>query len=1065
MKKFLSMLLCLALIVSAVPIVVYGDATLAAQPTTAPAELTQTLIADNSPITIGDIGVTEDDAFYTVSVPFTTESAPDQMTLFVYDVTNVIGNTDGVPEYSSETPVAYINQYAGEASGTYNFKLDKAKYSSDSVLAVKIGGTDIETPASKLAYLFGQNAPTPTPAQPTAVPATPTPTVAPTASPTTAPVQPTTAPAEPTTAPETPTQTPSNSTPSPGGFLEPEEGSAGLSEHIKIALSGENQEIQTYYFEPVPGEVSVPDTFGTDFMKLYHKEGSVPKLGEASKSNGEMGRVIMRAGTMADFEIDLNNVLAVKVPYDSELQIGAGQNAGSDGATLSINVQTGLEINNPTKTSLEYVADKNGDTIVGQTYPARAGDIVYLWFDGSNGTFVSVTFLPINNGESTPSPTPTPTVAPTATPTPTPVVTPTPTPTPTTAPVQPTTAPATPAPATPTPGEETTPAPATPTPTPTTAPTPTQTPIQPTPTVTPTPTSQPIVLTGIQIKTPPKESKVLEGTPLNIDGLVIEAKYSNDSVQQIEDYTLTGFDSNTLGVQDITVEYKGFKTTFQITVIPKSLTGIEIIQKPNKRSYIQGEDLDTTGMVVTALYNNGTAEEIKEYNVSGYDRNKIGTQIINVSYEEFVASFTVVVSEKQSDEAVVEAPKINISSFIGGKTVTLTCATEGAEIYYTSYTSNNTPQDKNLILYNGPISITETTTIKAVAILGDKQSKTVSGRISVSQVSPPEPSPENDSKLTAGTIITLRSATSGAMIYYTTDEDSDPATNGIKYSGGIAITSDVTIKAIAVKDGYRNSEVAEYKYTVQGGEPGTASVSVGSATGKAGDNISVPIYLFTDDDTGITSYRFTVKYEADSFDYLSVTPAEGVKASNLFTSVDDNAITVIYKGDAIENGEVCNINLLALASDTDREYPVSIVKDSVKIGDKEYNVDIADGKITLEGSANSKLESNVVLTDENGQDIGEGSKPTGDVTANVTLENTGGQSEQGPTIVKIIMAVYDRNGCMIDISIMDADLSDLNYVFTNTVTIPPGTEVGDIKLMIWNGLSDMNPMTEASRLL
>lgn len=56
------------------------------------------------------------------------------------------------------------------------------------------------------------------------------------------------------------------------------------------------------------------------------------------------------------------------------------------------------------------------------------------------------------------------------------------------------------------------------------------------------------------------------------------------------------------------------------------------------------------------------------------------------------------------------------------------------------------------------------------------------------------------------------SAESGATIYYTLD-DSDPKTNGVVYADAITLTQTTTIKAIAVKTGANDSEVAEATYT------------------------------------------------------------------------------------------------------------------------------------------------------------------------------------------------------------------------------------------------------------
>ncbi len=655
-------------------------------------------------------------------------------------------------------------------------------------------------------------------------------------------------------------------------------------------------------------------------------------------------------------------------------------------------------------------------------------------------------------------PTPTPTAVP---PTPTPTAVP-PTPTPTAVPPTPT---PTAVPPTPTP----TAAPPTPTPT-AVPPTPTPTAVPPTPTPTtapPTATPAPVI-TGIRIKAQPSATTVVEGTALDTTGLKVEAVYSDGRTEEITDYTLSGYDMNKIGAQTITVEYNGFTATFGMTVKQKSIIALAITQKPDKRSYIEGEQLDLNGMVITALYDNNTSEEITNYSVSGYSPDSIGTQLITVSYGGAQISFTVTVEAKPVITGTAETPKLSIASFIGGKSVTLTSATEGANIYYTT---DGTAPSTSSHLYTGPITLTETATIKAIAAkAGMNDSKTASGKITVSAVETPASS-HAGGLLDAGTVITLKTATSGAMIYYTTD-GSTPTTESARYNGSIAVTKAVTVKAIAVKDGYRSSGVFEASYTVPEIKPDSAAISIGSASGAAGDVLSLPVYVFMDDESGITDYRFTVTYDASMFEYTSVTPAEGASASDLFTSVNGGSITILYSGVPIESGEVCNINLTALKSAVDNSYNVAIDKDSVRIKTENsgtFDIEVMDGTINLEGSVNSNLDKvtgDVVLTDEEGNDITDKSEVKGDVTANVTLENIEEPAESGGSVVvNIIMAVYDRNDCLVSMSVMDADLSDLNYVFMHSINIPDGVEVGNIKMMIWNGLSDISPMAAASTIL
>ena len=72
----------------------------------------------------------------------------------------------------------------------------------------------------------------------------------------------------------------------------------------------------------------------------------------------------------------------------------------------------------------------------------------------------------------------------------------------------------------------------------------------------------------------------------------------------------------------------------------------------------------------------------------------------------------------------VEAPVISTGGMTFFRTnqceVTITCATEHVTIYYTD--DGSTPRMDDDYLYTGPITITDTTTFKAVAVIGDIQS-------------------------------------------------------------------------------------------------------------------------------------------------------------------------------------------------------------------------------------------------------------------------------------------------------------------------------------------------------
>jgi len=63
--------------------------------------------------------------------------------------------------------------------------------------------------------------------------------------------------------------------------------------------------------------------------------------------------------------------------------------------------------------------------------------------------------------------------------------------------------------------------------------------------------------------------------------------------------------------------------------------------------------------------------------------------------------------------------------------------------------------------------------------------------------------------------VTITSTTSGAIIRYTTDGSVPTESNGTVYSGAINVTTSTTLKAIAYKTGWSDSDVSSSTYTIQ----------------------------------------------------------------------------------------------------------------------------------------------------------------------------------------------------------------------------------------------------------
>ena len=129
--------------------------------------------------------------------------------------------------------------------------------------------------------------------------------------------------------------------------------------------------------------------------------------------------------------------------------------------------------------------------------------------------------------------------------------------------------------------------------------------------------------------------------------MVVTAYYNNDTSAAVTAYTVSGY-SSTPGTKTITVSCGGKTASFEVTVTAKSLTSIAITSKPSKLTYLEGESFSTSGMVVTAYYNNDTSVAVTAYTVSGYSSIP-GTKTITVSYGGKTATFTVTVKSRVPD--------------------------------------------------------------------------------------------------------------------------------------------------------------------------------------------------------------------------------------------------------------------------------------------------------------------------------------------------------------------------------------------------------------------------------
>ena len=94
----------------------------------------------------------------------------------------------------------------------------------------------------------------------------------------------------------------------------------------------------------------------------------------------------------------------------------------------------------------------------------------------------------------------------------------------------------------------------------------------------------------------------------------------------------------------------------QVTVNEKIMTGIKVVNAPTKTDYIEGNTFDPTGMVVHAVYNNGSEETISDYEI-GTAKLSLGQSVVSLSYNGKTCTVPISIRAKQLlSIAVSKAP-------------------------------------------------------------------------------------------------------------------------------------------------------------------------------------------------------------------------------------------------------------------------------------------------------------------------------------------------------------------------------------------------------------------------
>lgn len=263
---------------------------------------------------------------------------------------------------------------------------------------------------------------------------------------------------------------------------------------------------------------------------------------------------------------------------------------------------------------------------------------------------------------------------------------------------------------------------------------------------------------------------------------------------------------------------------------------------------------------------------------------KAGLPISSVS----LATYT------KSDLEQVESPEFtpgNGTTFPGSLEITITTTTSGAAIYYTTDSTDPTTSSST---YSGPFSITESCTVKAIAVksgMNNSAITTASYQKQATQtVATPEFNPASGQTFTTTLSVSAATSTIGADVYYSLDPSATKA-DFIKLTNSISLTETSTVRAFGRKTGMNDSSIVSATYTKQAATAATPSFAPGNGT-RFNDTLSVSlscatagadIYYSTDPSAQKASF---MKYTTA----IQLTDSATIRAFSRKTGLDDSAI-------------------------------------------------------------------------------------------------------------------------------------------------------------------------------
>ena len=207
-------------------------------------------------------------------------------------------------------------------------------------------------------------------------------------------------------------------------------------------------------------------------------------------------------------------------------------------------------------------------------------------------------------------------------------------------------------------------------------------------------------------------------------------------------------------------------------------------------------------------------------------------------------------SDWKLEATLLTAPTINFDPNTNTFSISYDKLPNGFTILFTIDGSNPTIEGATTSAYNGsPIPVTKSLTVKAVvARYGMVLTEMAEKELAPVPCATPVITYDNTTSK-----VSITSTTPSCTIYYTTD-GSTPTTSSTPYSSSFVVGSQTTVKAIAIKSGFPDSEIASVKVVLN------PTITIAENELTYNGSAIEPTVSVKDGETIIASSEYTVDY-------------------------------------------------------------------------------------------------------------------------------------------------------------------------------------------------------------